>query len=132
MYRRRRTPAREPAFSFDSFLDVVTNVVGIIVRLILVAWVGARAYGMIHADPADCVRQPAAPQPERSGKDAGDGEDTAREEGAALSRAGQPAGARRRVDVRVQSGADHVHRPGPISRRAEAWHRRQGHNAAKS
>src|SRR5437879_13395265 len=53
MYRRRRTPAREPAFSFDSFLDVVTNVVGIIVRLILVAWVGARAYGMIHADPAD-------------------------------------------------------------------------------
>ena len=29
-------PAREPAFSFDSFLDVVTNVVGIIVRLILV------------------------------------------------------------------------------------------------
>src|SRR6267142_2555908 len=53
MYRRRRTPAREPAFSFDSFLDVVTNVVGIIVRLILVAWVGARAYGMIHADGAD-------------------------------------------------------------------------------
>lgn len=44
MYRRRRVPAREPVFSFDSFLDLVTNVVGIIIRLILVAWVGARAY----------------------------------------------------------------------------------------
>src|SRR6184192_1829399 len=50
---RRQRRVREVAFSFDSFLDVVTNVVGIIVRLILVAWVGARAYGMIHADPAD-------------------------------------------------------------------------------
>ena len=40
---RRRRPVREIAFSFDSFLDVVTNVVGIILRLILVAWVGARA-----------------------------------------------------------------------------------------
>jgi hypothetical protein len=44
MYRRRR-PAREPIhFSFDSFLDVVANVIGIVVRLILVAWVGARSY----------------------------------------------------------------------------------------
>ena len=43
MYRRRR-PTREIAFSFDSFLDVVANVVGIILRLILVAWVGARSY----------------------------------------------------------------------------------------
>jgi hypothetical protein len=41
---RRRRPTREIAFSFDSFLDVVANVVGIILRLILVAWVGARAY----------------------------------------------------------------------------------------
>src|ERR1700722_12080174 len=41
---RRRRPPREIAFSFDSFLDVVANVVGIILRLILVAWVGARAY----------------------------------------------------------------------------------------
>ena len=40
MFRRRR-PVREIAFSFDSFLDVVANVVGIILRLILVAWVGA-------------------------------------------------------------------------------------------
>ncbi len=44
MYRRRRPPAREPVFGFDSFLDVVANVCGIIIRLILVAWVGARAY----------------------------------------------------------------------------------------
>jgi hypothetical protein len=43
MFRRRR-PNREIAFSFDSFLDVVANVVGIILRLILVAWVGARSY----------------------------------------------------------------------------------------
>jgi hypothetical protein len=39
----RRRPVRE-FFSFDSFLDVVANVVGIIIRLILVAWVGARTY----------------------------------------------------------------------------------------
>lgn len=44
MYRRRRPPPKEVAFSFDSFLDLVANVCGIIIRLILVAWVGARAY----------------------------------------------------------------------------------------
>lgn len=43
MYRRRRT-SREIPFSFDSFLDVVANVVGVIIRLILVVWVGARSY----------------------------------------------------------------------------------------
>jgi hypothetical protein len=45
MYRRRR-PLKSEAiqFSFDSFLDLVTNVVGIIIRLILVTWVGARSY----------------------------------------------------------------------------------------
>jgi hypothetical protein len=41
---RRRRPTREIPFSFDSFLDVVANVVGIIIRLILVTWVGARSY----------------------------------------------------------------------------------------
>ncbi len=41
---RRRRPKREIEFSFDSFLDVVANVVGIILRLILVAWLGARSY----------------------------------------------------------------------------------------
>lgn len=41
---RRRRPPREIPFSFDSFLDVVANVVGIILRLIIVAWVGARSY----------------------------------------------------------------------------------------
>jgi hypothetical protein len=44
MYRKRRSSRREIAFSFDSFLDLVANVIGIIIRLILVAWVGARAY----------------------------------------------------------------------------------------
>jgi hypothetical protein len=41
---RRRRLQREIAFSFDSFLDVVANVVGIILRLILVAWMGGRSY----------------------------------------------------------------------------------------
>jgi hypothetical protein len=41
---RRRRPNKEIQFSFDSFLDVVANVVGIILRLILVAWMGARTY----------------------------------------------------------------------------------------
>src|SRR5262249_43990815 len=44
MIRRRRRSVRETPFSLDSFLDLVTNIVGIIIRLILVAWVGARAY----------------------------------------------------------------------------------------
>lgn len=46
MIRRRRS-VREIPFSFDSFLDVVANVVGIIIRLILVVWVGARSYTSI-------------------------------------------------------------------------------------
>src|SRR5215475_6668912 len=58
---RRRRPTREVAFSFDSFLDVVANVVGIILRLIIVAWVGARAYkGPTLAVPA------SAPLPEHT------------------------------------------------------------------
>lgn len=44
MYRRRRPQREKVAFGFDCFLDVVANVIGVIVRLILVAWVGARAY----------------------------------------------------------------------------------------
>lgn len=49
MYRRRVKP-REIQFSFDCFLDVVANICGIIIRLILVTSVGARAYhaGMEH------------------------------------------------------------------------------------
>jgi hypothetical protein len=50
---RRRRPQREIAFSFDSFLDVVANVVGIILRLIIVAWFGAQA----------CKHLPLAPPP---------------------------------------------------------------------
>src|SRR2546422_8498978 len=60
MYRRRRPPAREPVFSFDSFLDVVANVSGIIIRLILVAWVGARTYGSLTARDMD---EPTAAEP---------------------------------------------------------------------
>ena len=53
MYRRRRRCEREIAFSFDSFLDLVANVVGIIIRLILVAWVGARTYTWVGARSGD-------------------------------------------------------------------------------
>src|SRR5437588_2771193 len=52
MYRRRR-PTREIAFSFDSFLDMVANVVGVIIRLILVVWVGARSYTGLVTPPPD-------------------------------------------------------------------------------
>jgi hypothetical protein len=34
-------------FSFDSFLDLVTNIVGIIIRLILVVWVSAKSYNAL-------------------------------------------------------------------------------------
>ena len=59
---RRRRPQREIPFSFDSFLDVVANVVGIILRLILVAWVGARSYhpAPTRPRPAPVVAQEAA------------------------------------------------------------------------
>jgi hypothetical protein len=50
---RTRRSARGITFSFDSFLDVVANVIGIILRLILVAWVGARSYQAIVTLQAD-------------------------------------------------------------------------------
>ncbi|HLN33100.1 MAG TPA: hypothetical protein VK395_35545 [Gemmataceae bacterium] len=65
MFRRRRV-AREIPFSFDSFLDIVANVVGIIIRLILVVWVGARSYSsvqpmLVSAAPAEERSQEARP-----------------------------------------------------------------------
>src|SRR3954470_5186146 len=69
MVRRRRRPQREIPFSFDSFLDVVANVVGIIIRLILVVWVGARSYSSIKdlppprtAEPSDVTAEVAEPE----------------------------------------------------------------------
>jgi hypothetical protein len=68
MYRRRRRQ-HEIEFSFDSFLDVVANVVGIIIRLILVVWVSARAYTSLlpapHPTPAAAaqVEQPLPADP---------------------------------------------------------------------
>jgi len=59
---RRRRRNREIPFSFDSFLDVVANVVGIIIRLILVAWVGARSYNSVQALLQEKQKQTAAPQ----------------------------------------------------------------------
>lgn len=44
MFRRRRPQRDGIVFGFDSFLDLVANVIGVIIRLILVAWVGARSY----------------------------------------------------------------------------------------
>jgi hypothetical protein len=68
MYRRRR-PHREIAFSFDSFLDVVANVCGIIIRFILVAWVGGRSYHALSAkqalEPAPVTTEVAAGKPAR-------------------------------------------------------------------
>ncbi|MBM3995340.1 MAG: hypothetical protein FJ303_14480 [Planctomycetes bacterium] len=60
MFRRRR-PLKDEAihFSFDSFLDLVTNVVGIIIRLILVTWIGARSY---HATMTWMEVEPIAPK----------------------------------------------------------------------
>lgn len=56
MYRRHRSNREKIAFSFDSFLDVVANVIGIIIKLILVTWVGARSYSatmaLLENDPA--------------------------------------------------------------------------------
>ena len=60
---RRRRPQKEIAFSFDSFLDLVANVVGIIIRLILIVWVGARSYtGIIKPEvtPAPAAAAKAA------------------------------------------------------------------------
>ncbi|MCC6419203.1 MAG: hypothetical protein IT429_13290 [Gemmataceae bacterium] len=60
MYRRRLRRPREVAFGLDSFLDVVANVVGIIIRLILVAWVGARSYRALTDVPVPPPEVPSA------------------------------------------------------------------------
>jgi hypothetical protein len=58
---RRRRRVREIPFSFDSFLDIVANVVGIIIRLILVVWVGARSYSSLKPQlKAGALAQPIA------------------------------------------------------------------------
>jgi hypothetical protein len=58
---RRRRPRQEIAFSFDSFLDLVANVVGIIIRLILIVWVGARSYtGLLKTEDAAPAPETAA------------------------------------------------------------------------
>jgi hypothetical protein len=58
---RRRRPQREIPFSFDSFLDVVANVVGIILRLIIVAWAAGHSY---HGPPPPLPpAQPAFEEP---------------------------------------------------------------------
>lgn len=51
MLRRRRRRTREIAFGLDSFLDVIANVIGIIIRMILVVWVGARSYHAMQTPP---------------------------------------------------------------------------------
>jgi hypothetical protein len=56
---RRRARSREIPFSFDSFLDVVANVVGIIIRLILVVWVSARSYESVQKYAAQAAKQGA-------------------------------------------------------------------------
>jgi len=60
----RRRPARKRPdieFSFDSFLDVVANVIGILLRLILIAWVAGTSYSVLvpsrHSPPELPVEQ---------------------------------------------------------------------------
>src|ERR1700745_1285603 len=64
---RRRRRVREIPFSFDSFLDIVANVVGVIIRLILVVWVGARSYTLlqhqVRSSPPAKKPAPALPFP---------------------------------------------------------------------
>jgi hypothetical protein len=71
---RRRRPVREIPFSFDSFLDVVANVVGIIIRLILVVWVGARSYSSLTAVP------PSARPAREKARGAGEPQDPLKDE----------------------------------------------------
>jgi hypothetical protein len=59
---RRRRRGREIPFSFDSFLDVVANVVGIIIRLILVVWVGARTYTGMQTSPSTPAAEVVTPE----------------------------------------------------------------------
>src|SRR5262245_54871140 len=63
MLRRRRRQKGEIAFSFESFLDVVANVVGIIIRLILVAWIAGRAYKAVAPLPPPLPPPPALADP---------------------------------------------------------------------
>ncbi len=59
MFRRRRPlKNQEIHFSFDSFPDLVTNVVGIIIRLILVTWVGAAGLLAVRLDGNDVPLDP--------------------------------------------------------------------------
>jgi hypothetical protein len=60
---RRRARSREIPFSFDSFLDVVANVVGIIIRLILVVWVSARSYDSVQKYAALAAKNVAVVAP---------------------------------------------------------------------
>jgi hypothetical protein len=64
---RRRARSREIPFSFDSFLDVVANVVGIIIRLILVVWVSARSYESVQKYAALAAQRGATVAPETRG-----------------------------------------------------------------
>src|SRR4051794_20348554 len=72
MIRRRRRGTREIPFSFDSFLDIVANVAGIIIRLILVVWIGARSYHGMQEAPPPAEPEPAAIAEETDPSDTGD------------------------------------------------------------
>ncbi len=74
MIRRRYRP-RTIEFQFDSFLDLVANVVGIILRLILVAWFGARSYSSLKklprpTSPPQAIKSPGLSEPDTSAEEA--------------------------------------------------------------
>lgn len=53
MIRRRRRRNSDIAFGLDSFLDVIANVIGIIIRMIIVVWVGAKSYHTLQMEKTD-------------------------------------------------------------------------------
>src|SRR5262245_48004267 len=48
----RRRAHREQPFGFDAFVDLVTNLVGVVLRLILIVMMGAHLHGLYRSQPA--------------------------------------------------------------------------------
>lgn len=134
MSRRRRRPQREIAFSFESFLDVVANVVGIIIRLILVAWIGARSYKAVVALPPEPPPPPALADPEPP-PDPSDPrlEQLAHRRRALSSEEQQTLGSRRREQAQIHAEAERLlHEAQELARKREELEQVQGELKAQA